>query len=162
MPKPLATTKQPARRHTELIELFQRLGYESLEKAIEAQLKTEFYQGLLKRVEKNERIPEFLGTTKTKLTKTIENLITTWKAQQLDAWNLPHKAAPLLNVAVQSYQVKGESIPCYDVLYETNSGKNAAKSRITTRRRSLEVTLQGSTEQLDELSGRLVLSMLRD
>ncbi len=161
MPKPLATTKQPARRHTELIELFQRLGYESLEKAIEAQLKTEFYQGLLKRVEKNERIPEFLGTTKTKLTKTIENLITTWKAEQLDAWNLPPKAASLLHVTLERYQLKGESIPCYDVLYETNDGKRAVKIRIATRRRSLEVTLQGPTERLEELSGRLVLSMLR-
>lgn len=161
MPKPLAMTKQSAPDHSALIELFQRLGHESLESAITAQVGGEFYQSLLKQVEENRQIPEFKGISKSKVTATLESLIAKCNAAQIDAWNLPPKAASLLHVTVERYQLKSESIPCYDVLYETNDGKRAVKIRIATCRRSLEVTLKGPTERLEELSGRLVLSMLR-
>ena len=162
MPKPLATIKESAPDHSALIELFQRLGQKSLEKSIDAQLKVEFYQGLLKRVKENERIPELLGTSKEKLTATIEKLITTWKKAQLDAWDLPKKAASLLHTTVQTFSIKDEPIPCYDILYETGGGMDAGKIRITTRRRSIEVTLQGPDPTLDQISSRLVLLMLKD
>ena len=161
MPKPLATTKQSVPDHSALIELFQRLGQSSLDKAIAAQVDCEFYQALLKRVKADEPVAEFKGIPKAKVTKTLEGLITKSEKAQIEAWNLPAKAQALLDTTVQTFSIKDEPIPCYDVLYETGSGRDAVKIRITTRRRSIEVTIQGTTARVDAVSGRLVLLMLK-
>ena len=87
MPKPLATIKQSAPDQSALIELFQRLGRESLESAITAQVGGEFYQSLLNQVKANRQIPEFKGISKSKVTATLESLITKCNAAQIDAWN---------------------------------------------------------------------------
>lgn len=162
MPKPLATTKQSPTDHSALVELFRRLGKNSLDKAIAAQVDCEFYQALLKRVKADEPVAEFKGIPKAKVTKTLEGLITKSEKAQTEAWNLPAKAQALLDTTVQTFSIKDEPIPCYDVLYETGSGKDAVKIRITTRRRSIEVTLQGPNPTLDQISSRLVLLMLKD
>jgi len=161
MPKPLATTRQSAPDHSALIELFQRLGKSSLDKAIAAQVDCEFYKSLLKRVKADEPVAEFKGIPKAKVTKTLEGLIAKSEKEQIEAWNLPAKAAALLHTTVQTFPIKDEPIPCYDVLYETGSGKDAVKIRITTRRRSIEVTFQGAAARVDAVSGRLVLLMLK-
>ena len=87
MPKPLATTKQSVPDHSALIELFQRLGQSSLDKAIAAQVDCEFYKALLKRVKADEPVAEFKGIPKAKVTKTLEGLITKTERAQLEAWN---------------------------------------------------------------------------
>ena len=161
MPKPLATTKQSVLDHSALIELFQRLGQSSLDKAIAAQVDCEFYKALLKRVKADEPVAEFKGIPKAKVTKTLEGLITKTERAQIEAWNLPVKAQALLDTTVQTFSIKDEPIPCYDVLYETGSGKDAVKIRITTRRRSLEVTLMGRNYDLDVISKKLTLVVLR-
>jgi hypothetical protein len=161
MPKPLATTKQSVPDHSALIELFQRLGQSSLDKAIAAQVDCEFYKALLKGVKADEPIAEFKGIPKAKVTKTLVGLITKTERAQIEAWNLPAKAAALLHTTVQTFLIKDEPIPCYDVLYETGSGKDAVKIRITTRRRSLEVTLMGRNYDLDVISKKLTLVVLR-
>ena len=161
MPKPLATTKQSVPDHSALIELFQRLGQSSLDKAIAAQVDCEFYKALLKRVKADEPVAEFKGIPKAKVTKTLEGLITKTERAQLEAWNLPVKAQALLDTTVQTFSIKDEPIPCYDVLYETGSGRDAVKIRITTRRRSLEVTLMGRNYDLDVISKKLTLVVLR-
>ena len=161
MPKPLATTKQSVPDHSALIELFQRLGQSSLDKAIAAQVDCEFYKALLKRVKADEPVAEFKGIPKAKVTKTLVGLITKTERAQIEAWNLPAKAAALLHTTVQTFLIKDEPIPCYDVLYETGSGKDAVKIRITTRRRSLEVTLMGRNYDLDVISKKLTLVVLR-
>ncbi len=161
MPKPLATTKQSVPDHSALIELFQRLGQSSLDKAIAAQVDCEFYKALIKRVKADEPVAEFKGIPKAKVTKTLEGLITKTERAQIEAWNLPVKAQALLDTTVQTFSIKDEPIPCYDVLYETGSGKDAVKIRITTRRRSLEVTLMGRNYDLDTISKRLTLVVLR-
>jgi hypothetical protein len=147
MPKPLATTKQSVTDHFALIELFQRLGHSSLEKAIAAQVDCTFYKDLLKRVKADELVTEFKGIPKAKIKKTLEELIAKSEKAQIEAWNLPAKA--------------DEPIPCYDVHYETGRGKDAVKIRITTRRRSIEVTTQGATARIDAVSSRLVLIVLQ-
>ena len=161
MPKPLATTKQSVPDHSALIELFQRLGQSSLDKAIAAQVDCEFYKALLKGVKADEPIAEFKGIPKAKVTKTLEGLITKTERAQLEAWNLPVKAQALLDTTVQTFLINDEPIPCYDVFYETGSGRDAVKIRITTRRRSIEVTIQGTTARVDAVSSRLVLLMLK-
>lgn len=161
MPKPLATTKQSVPDHSALIELFQRLGQSSLDKAIAAQVDCEFYKALINRVKADEPVAEFKGIPKAKVTKTLEGLITKTERAQIEAWNLPVKAQALLDTTVQTFSIKDEPIPCYDVLYETGSGKDAVKIRITTRRRSLEVTLMGRNYDLDTISKRLTLVVLR-
>jgi len=161
MPKPLATTKQSVPDHSALIELFQRLGQSSLDKAIAAQVDCEFYKALLKRVKADEPVAEFKGIPKAKVTKTLEGLITKTERAQIEAWNLPVKAQALLDTTVQTFSIKDEPIPCYDVLYETGSGRDAVKIRITTRRRSLEVTLMGRNYDLDVISKKLTLVVLR-
>jgi len=161
MPKPLATTQQSAPDHSALIELFQRLGRSSLDKAIAAQVDCEFYQALLKRVKADEPVAELKGIPKAKVTKTLEGLIAKSEKAQTEAWSLPAKAQALLDTTVQTFSIKDEPIPCYDVLYETGSGKDAVKIRITTRRRSIEVTIQGTTARVDAVSSRLVLLMLK-
>jgi hypothetical protein len=161
MPKPLATTKQSVPDHSALIELFQRLGQSSLDKAIAAQVDCEFYKALLKRVKADEPVAEFKGIPKAKVTKTLEGLITKTERAQLEAWNLPVKAQALLDTTVQTFLINDEPIPCYDVFYETGSGRDAVKIRITTRRRSIEVTIQGTTARVDAVSSRLVLLMLK-
>ncbi len=161
MPKPLATTKQSVPDHSALIELFQRLGQSSLDKAIAAQVDCEFYKALIKRVKADEPVAEFKGIPKAKVTKTLEGLITKTERAQIEAWNLPVKAQALLDTTVQTFSIKDEPIPCYDVLYETGSGKDAVKIRITTRRRSMEVTLMGRNYDLDTISKRLTLVVLR-
>lgn len=160
MPKPLATTRQSAPDHSALIELFQRLGKSSLDKAIAAQVDCEFYKSLLKRVKADEPVAEFKGIPKAKVTKTLEGLIAKSEKSQIEAWNLPAKAAALLHTTVQTFSIKDEPIPCYDVLYETGSGKDAVKIRITTRRRSIEVALTGTPSTLDTVSKKLTLSAL--
>ena len=161
MPKPLATTKQSAPDLQALVDLFQRLGHRSLEKAIEAQVDCEFYKDLLKRVKADEPVEEFKGIPRSKVLKTLEDLLAKHQKAISGAWDLPTKAASLLKTTVKSYRIKDEAIPCYDVTYETGSGKNAVKIRLTTRRRALEVTLQGSTTALDTLSATLTMQMLR-
>jgi len=161
MPKPLATTKQSAPDHSALIELFQRLGKSSLDKAIAAQVDCEFYKSLLKRVKADEPVAEFKGIPKAKVTKTLEGLIAKSEKSQIEAWNLPAKAAALLHTTVQTFSIKDEPIPCYDVVYETGSGKDTVKIRITTRRRSTEVTLGGDTAALNALSASLLLQTLK-
>ena len=160
MPKPLATTRQSAPDHSALIELFQRLGKSSLDKAIAAQVDCEFYKSLLKRVKADEPVAEFKGIPKAKVTKTLEGLIAKSEKSQIEAWNLPAKAAALLHTTVQTFSIKDEPIPCYDVLYETGDGKDAVKIRITTRRRSIEVTLTGTPSALDTVSKKLTLATL--
>jgi len=160
MPKPLATTRQSAPDHSALIELFQRLGKNSLDKAIAAQVDCEFYKSLLKRVKADEPVAEFKGIPKAKVTKTLEGLIAKSEKSQIEAWNLPAKAAALLHTTVQTFSIKDEPIPCYDVLYETGDGKDAVKIRITTRRRSIEVTLTGTPSALDTVSKKLTLATL--
>ena len=162
MPKPLATTRKSAPDHSALIELFQRLGKSSLDKAIAAQVDCEFYKSLLKRVKADEPVAEFTGIPKAKVAKTLEGLIAKSEKEQIEAWNLPAKAAALLHTTVQTFPIKDEPIPCYDVLYESGSGKDAVKIRITTRRRSIEVALQGPDPILDQISSRLVLLVLKD
>jgi len=162
MPRPLATTKQSAPDHSALLELFQRLGKRSLERAIAAQVDCEFFKGLHKRVKMNESVPEFKNIPTAKVIKTLEGLITRNKDAQVEAWNLPAKAATLLNKTVQAFSIKDEPIPCYDVLYETDRGMDAAKIRITTRRCSIEVTLQGTDVGLSKVSSRLLMLMLKD
>ncbi len=162
MPKPLATTRQSAPDHSALIELFQRLGKSSLDKAIAAQVDCEFYENLLKRVKADEPVAEFKGIPKAKVTKTLEGLIAKSEKSQIEAWNLPAKAAALLHTTVQTFSIKDEPIPCYDIVYETGSGKDAVKICITTRRRSIEVALQGPDPILDQISSRLVLLVLKD
>ncbi len=161
MPKPLATTKQSVTDHFALIELFQRLGHSSLEKAIAAQVDCTFYKDLLKRVKADELVTEFKGIPKAKIKKTLEELIAKSEKAQIEAWNLPAKAAALLDTTVQTFSIKDEPIPCYDVHYETGRGKDAVKIRITTRRRSIEVTTQGATARIDAVSSRLVLIVLQ-
>ena len=161
MPKPLATTRQSAPDHSALIELFQRLGKSSLDKAIAAQVDCEFYKSLLKRVKADEPVAEFKGIPKAKVTKTLEGLIAKSEKSQIEAWNLPAKAAALLHTTVQTFSIKDEPIPCYDVLYETGSGKDAVKIRITTRRRSIEITLNGEATAFSVLSASLLLQILR-
>jgi len=160
MPKPLATTKQSAPDHSALIELFQRLGKSSLDKAIAAQVDCEFYKSLLKRVKADEPVAAFKGIPKAKITKTLEGLIAKSEKEQIEAWNLPAKAAALLHTTVQTFSIKDEPIPCYDVVYEKGSGKDAVKIRITTRRRSIEVTLTGTPSALDTVSKKLTLATL--
>ena len=161
MPKPLATTKQSAPDHSALIELFQRLGKSSLDKAIAAQVDCEFYKSLLKRVKADEPVAEFKGIPKAKVTKTLEGLIAKSEKSQIEAWNLPAKAAALLHTTVQTFSIKDEPIPCYDVAYDAGSGKDAVKIRISTRRRSLEVTLQGSATTFNRLAASLVLRIMK-
>jgi hypothetical protein len=161
MPKPLATTKQSAPDQSALIELFQRLGHGSLKKAIAAQVDCEFYKDLLKRAKADELVTEFKGIPKAKIKKTLEELIAKSEKAQIEAWNLPAKAAALLDTTVQTFSIKDEPIPCYDVHYETGRGKDAVKIRITTRRRSIEVTTQGATARIDAVSSRLVLIVLQ-
>jgi len=161
MPKPLATTRQSAPDHSALIELFQRLGKSSLDKAIAAQVDCEFYKSLLKRLKADEPVAEFKGIPKAKVTKTLEGLIAKSEKAQIEAWSLPAKAAALLHTTVQTFSIKDEPIPCYDVLYETGSGKDAVKIRITTRRRSIEITLNGEATAFSVLSASLLLQILR-
>ncbi len=161
MSKPPATVMKSAPDHSALIELFQRLGHSSLDRAIDAQVDGEFYKKLLKRCKADEPVAEFKGIPKAKVTKTLEGLIAKSEKAQIEAWNLPAKAAALLDTTVQTFSIQDEPIPCYDVHYETGSGNDAVKIRITTRRRALEVTLQGSTNALEALSGTLVLQMLK-
>jgi len=161
MPKPLATTKQSAPDHSALMELFQRLGRSSLDKAIAAQVDSEFYQALLKRVKADEPVAEFKGIPKPKVTKTLEGLIAKSEKAQTEAWSLPAKAQALLDTTVQTFSIKDEPIPCYDVLYETGSGKDAVKIRITTRRRSIEVTLHGFAEALVGLGKALIFVTMK-
>ena len=161
MPKPLATIKESAPDHSALIELFQRLGKSSLDKAIAAQVDCEFYKSLLKRVKADEPVAEFKTIPKAKITKTLEGLIAKSEKEQIEAWNLPAKAAALLHTTVQTFSIKDEPIPCYDVLYETGSGKDAVKIRITTRRRSIEITLNGEATAFSVLSASLLLQILR-
>ena len=161
MPKPLTTTKQSVTDHFALIELFQRLGHSSLEKAITAQVDCTFYKDLLKRLKADEPVAEFKGIPKAKITKTLGELIAKSEKGQIEAWNLPAKAAALLDTTVQTFSIKDEPIPCYDVLYETGSGNDAVKIRITTRRRTIEVTIQGPAEFLQKLAVQLTLQTLR-
>ena len=161
MPKPLTTTKQSVTDHFALIELFQRLGHSSLEKAITAQVDCTFYKDLLKRVKADEPIAEFKGIPKTKIIKILERLIAKSEKAQIEAWNLPAQAAALLDTTVQTFLIKGEPIPCFDVLYQKDSGKDAVKIRVTTRRRSLDVSIVGSDLSVSKLSSGLVLLMLR-
>ncbi len=161
MSKPPATVMKSAPDHSALIELFQRLGHSSLDRAIAAQVDGEFYKTLLKRVNADEPVAEFTGIPKAKVTKTLEGLIAKSEKAQIEAWNLPAKAAALLDTTVQTFLIKGEPIPCFDVLYQTDSGKDAVKIRVTTRRRSLEVSIGGSNPSLSKLSASLVLVMLR-
>jgi len=161
MPKPLATTKQSAPDHSALIDLFQRLGHSYLEKAIAAQVDCTFYKDLLKRVKADEPIAEFKGIPKTKIIKILERLIAKSEKAQIEAWNLPAQAAALLDTTVQTFLIKGEPIPCFDVLYQKDSGKDAVKIRVTTRRRSLDVSIVGSDLSVSKLSSGLVLLMLR-
>ena len=161
MPKPLTTTKQSVTDHFALIELFQRLGHSSLEKAITAQVDCTFYKDLLKRVKADELVTEFKGIPKAKITKTLGELIAKHERAQVEAWNLPAKAAALLDTTVQTFLIKDEPIPCFDVLYQTDSGKDAVKIRVTTRRRSLDVSIVGSDLSVSKLSSGLVLLMLR-
>ena len=160
MPKPLATTRQSAPDHSALIELFQRLGKSSLDKAIAAKVDCEFYKSLLKRVKADEPVAEFKGIPKAKVAKTLEGLIAKSEKEQIEAWNLPAKAAALLHTTVQTFSIEDEPIPCYDVVYETGRGKDAVKIRITTRRRSIEVTLTGTPSALDTVSKKLTLATL--
>ncbi len=162
MSKPPATVMKSAPDHSALIELFQRLGHSSLDRAIDAQVDGEFYKTLLKRVNADEPVAEFTGIPKAKVTKTLEGLIAKSEKAQIEVWNLPAKAAALLDTTVQTFLIKGEPIPCFDVLYQTDSGKDAVKIRVTTRRRSIEVALQGPDPILDQISNRLVLLMLKD
>jgi hypothetical protein len=161
MPKPLATTKQSAPDHSALIDLFQRLGHSSLEKAIAAQVDCEFYKDLLKRVKADEPVAEFKGTPKAKIIKTLGELIAKYERAQVEAWNLPAKAAALLDTTVQTFSIKDEPIPCYDVQYETNHGKDAVKIRVTTRRRAIEVSLHGSAEKLLSIEKALILASMK-
>ena len=161
MSKPLATAKRTASDQQALIDLFQRLGHSSLKKAIAAQVDCEFYKELLKRVKANEPVPEFKGIPKAKVTKTLTALIAKTEKAQINAWALPAKAAALLQMTVKSFKITGDPIPCYDVLYGAGDGRNAVKIRITTRRKSLEVSTSGSSQALTALSSSLVLLMLR-
>jgi hypothetical protein len=161
MPKPLATTKQSPPDHSALVELFRRLGKNSLDKAIAAQVDCEFYEALLKRVKADEPVAEFKGIPKAKVTKTLEGLIAKSEKAQTEAWNLPAKAQALLDTTVQTFLIKDEPIPCYDVLYETGSGKDAVKIRITTRRRSIEVILHGFSKTLAGLEKALILVAMK-
>ena len=161
MPKPLATTRQSAPDHSALIELFQRLGKSSLDKAITAQVDCEFYENLVKRVKADEPVAEFKGIPKAKVTKTLEGLIAKSEKEQIEAWNVPAKAAALLHTTVQTFSIKDEPIPCYDVVYETGSGKDAVKIRITTRRRSIEVVLHGFAKTLADLEKALILVAMK-
>jgi hypothetical protein len=160
MPKPLATTKQSTPDLQPLIDLFQRLGHSSLKKAIAAQVDCEFYKDLIKRVKANDPVEEFKGISKAKILKTLQKLLEKNQNAQTEAWALPPKAASLLKTTVKSFKIKGEPIPCYDVLYETDGGKDAAKIRITTRRRSTEVTLRGDAAAFNALSASLLLQIL--
>jgi hypothetical protein len=160
MSKPPATVMKSEPDHSALIELFQRLGHSSLDRAIAAQADGEFYKTLLKRVKADEPVAEFKGIPKTKVTKTLEGLIAKTEKAQIEAWNLPTKAAALLDT-VQTFSIKDEPIPCYDVHYETDHGRDAVKIRIATRRRSLEVSIGGSDQSVSKLSSSLVLLMLR-
>ncbi len=161
MPKPLATTKQSVTDHFALIELFQRLGHSSLEKAIAAQVDCTFYKDLLKRVKADEPVAEFKGTPKAKIIKTLGELIAKYERAQVEAWNLPAKAAALLDTTVQTFSIQDEPIPCYDVHYETGRGKDAVKIRITTRRRSIEVILHGFAKTLADLEKALILVTMK-
>jgi hypothetical protein len=161
MPKPLATTKQSAPDLQALIDLFQRLGHSSLQKAIAAQVDCEFYKELIKRVKANDPIEEFKGIPKAKILKTLEKLLDKNQKAQTEAWTLPSKAASLLKTTVKSYKIKGEPIPCYDVLYETKDSKTGAKIRVVTSRRSIEVVLSGIKSNQDALSQSLLLNMLK-
>lgn len=161
MPKPLATTKQSAPDHSALIELFQRLGHGSLKKAVAAQVDCEFYKDLLRRVKADESVAEFKGIPKAKIKKTLGELIAKSERAQVDAWNLPSKAAALLDTTVQTFSIKDEPIPCYDVLYETGSGNDAVKIRVTTRRRAIEVSAHGSAENLLSVERELILASMK-
>ena len=161
MSKPPATVMKSAPDHSALIELFQRLGHSSLDRAIAAQVDGEFYKTLLMRFKADEPVAEFKGIPKAKVTKTLEGLIAKSEKAQIEAWNLPAKAAALLDTTVQTFLIKGEPIPCFDVLYQTDSGKDAVKIRVTTRRRSLDVSIVGSDQSVSKLSSSLVLLMLR-
>jgi hypothetical protein len=162
MPKPLATTKQSALDHSALIEPFQRLGHGSLKKAIAAQVDCEFYKDLLRRTKADEQVAEFKGIPKAKVTKTLEGLIAKSERAQVEAWRLPAQAGALLDMTVQTFLIKGESIPCFDVLYETGSGNDAVKIRIATRRRSIEVKITGADANVSELKKGLILQTLRN
>ena len=161
MPKPLATTKQSAPDLQALVDLFQRLGHRSLEKAIEAQVDCEFYKDLLKRVKAEDLVEEFKGIPRSKVLKTLENLLSKHQKAMSDAWDLPIKAASLLKTTVKSYRIKDEAIPCYDVTYETGSGKDAATIRIATRRRSIDVVMTGNKTSLEILAKSLLVAMLK-
>ncbi len=121
----------------------------------------DFYKALLKRVKADEPVAEFKGIPKAKVTKTLKGLITKSEKEQIEAWNLPAKAAALLHTTVQTFSIKDEPIPCYDVVYETGSGKNAVKIRITTRRRSIEVILHGFAKTLADLEKALILVTMK-
>jgi hypothetical protein len=162
MSKPPATVMKSAPDRSALIELFQRLGHSSLDRAIAAQVDGEFYKTLLKRFKADEPIAEFKGIPKAKVTKTLEGLIAKSEKAKIEAWNLPTKAAALLTTTVQRFCINSEPIPCYDVLHETRSGKDAVKIRITTRRRSIEVTITGAAASLSELEKGLILQTLRN
>lgn len=161
MSKPLATTKKSAADLQALIDLFQRLGHSSLERAIAAQVDCEFFKDLIRRVKANDPVEEFKGIPKAKVLKTLEKLLGEKQKAHTEAWALPAKAKPLLKTTVKSYVIKGEAILCYDVAYEAGSGKDAVKIRISTRRRSLEVTLQGSATTFNRLAATLVLRIMK-
>jgi hypothetical protein len=162
MTTPIATTESS---NHQLILDFERMAHRSFELCMQALMKVDFYEGLLRRLAAGQSIADELPVVENmsfELVKlTVQRLKKQAELAANEAWELPNELKGSFVTTVRSAVTQGELIPQYDVKYvaETNVGKVQVAAR--NWRRNVTVEVQGGAEATKVAYGQMVFAGLQ-
>lgn len=163
MTTPTATTGIST-THDELKDFFENHASIAFNLCWEAHTKADFYAKLLGDVQKgrvlSDELPEARGLPPSIVKTVIQKQHRQAVAAAESAWELSGDIGKEFRTTIRSALPDGESVPQYDIEYQTRNTREPARVRVRTWRRNVSVEVAGSDVALDELHGLITLAAL--
>lgn len=162
MTTPIATTESS---NHQLVLDFERMAHRSFELCMQALMKVDFYEGLLRRLAAGQSIADELPVVENMSSELVKLTVQRLKKQAElaanEAWELPNELKGSFVTTVRSTMTQGELIPQYDAEYiaETKMGQVRVLSK--NWRRNVTVEVQGGAEAIKAAYVQMVFAGLQ-
>lgn len=154
MTTPAATIKAPDSRD-QLHDAFMTLAKRSYELSEQALRNVDFYDAVLRKLDRGESIQEDVPSVKGLMLDavylTVQRLRRLNQIRVQEAWELPASYQGCLQATIRYALPPNELIPQFDVQYAAQVDAGPVKIVVKTFRRVIDVEVQGSDEALDQL-----------
>ncbi len=161
---PLPTAEQ-SRHHQELETLFENWAQNSFDNSMRSLRELEHFEKVRARLQAGEDLSDELAALKrqtpAQAMAVLDGLIDSARKDVEQAWALKPSLARLFNVSVRQRNHELSTPPCFDVQYQAQTANGTVTVLVTTWRRNIKVTVEGSDEAVAAAAQQLVLLGMR-